>query len=771
MARFVQWFASLAALVLIGMSLGGYFYHRRQMEAIAARHLRLVVIGPGQLQPGAGASYTLLTTHVTGEPWSVPIEWSLSTSDGKLVDRKEPTDDQGRLAMNVPADMALRPRVGGTAQLGVNAGEGDNAINIALPLTVLPPRYHTHLEVDRRDYRPGDTVYYRSLTVDRHSASLCRRLPLEFEILDLKAAPLADSQWIGLTDHGVGNGSFRLPVSVSPGTYTLVARGADEAFAEQRLVFDVAGAAGSRTPAKSAAANKRGGKKTVHVEFFPEGGALAAGLENRIYFCARDEDGQPLDVRGTVVNGNGDNVATLKAAPDGRGRFSIVPSATESYRVKIVDPPGIADSPALPPVLSAQRIAITAEHSVLAPGAPLELSLRASKENVPLVVTASAGGLTTGEKAFVTPASGAEKGTAVTVPLSECAAGVIRVTVFDYSTSPPVVVAERFVFRQPRRLTVRVVPSIKASDNLLLSVQNEKGQPVAATVSLTLLSRANTTATAEIRPPADVLNALLANDLPDRAALAGLDLNATSAIELVLGCQNLHPQGATPSLKPRPGETAATIPVVYDNFNDLRNQYDYLLSEYRARRTQTVNALVMLSFFGGLALAALVTMLILLRILWGGLLWLPVLGTVICCALVTVVSIAFSHMQTEEIATVGFANFTQPAPAIATSPTATPAPDGPLHRLAEKLAKFGADAEELKADRFPVQQYTSLSTSNSATHESSDKPVAWYPLLTTGPDGRVAVPAISAAAAKGLRLLIEAHGDGRLESCELPLNP
>ena len=125
MARGASWFVALAALTLIAVSLGSYFYHRRQLDSIAARHLRLVVTGSGELQVGMPSVYNLLATTVTGEPWAAPVEWSLSTPDGKrLVDRKETTDDQGRLTMIVPADMDLPTRSHGPAELTVTAGGG-----------------------------------------------------------------------------------------------------------------------------------------------------------------------------------------------------------------------------------------------------------------------------------------------------------------------------------------------------------------------------------------------------------------------------------------------------------------------------------------------------------------------------------------------------------------------------------------------------------------------------------------------------------------------
>ena len=217
MARGAGWFVALAALALIAVSLGSYLYHRRQLDSIAARHLRLMIVGPGELQVGMPSVYNLLATTVTGVPHAESVEWSLSTPDGKrLVDRKETTDEQGRLTMIVPADMDLPTRAHGEARLSVTVGESTNRPGVALPLPVRPARCLTRLWLDRRGYRAGETVYYRSLTVSRYSLAECRTLPLEFEILDSKLAPLPDSRIDGLTDRGVGNGSYRLGDSLPP---------------------------------------------------------------------------------------------------------------------------------------------------------------------------------------------------------------------------------------------------------------------------------------------------------------------------------------------------------------------------------------------------------------------------------------------------------------------------------------------------------------------------------------------------------------------------
>ena len=155
-------------------------------------------------------------------------------------------------------------------------------------------------------------------------------------------------------------------------------------------------------------------------------------------------------------------------------------------------------------------------------------------------------------------------------------------------------------------------------------------------------------------------------DLENPAALKSFDENLadfhddevetrTTAIDLVLGCQGPLAAGKPGDAKRSQVEKDPPPPLLFDNLSELRAQYEATLSEYRAKRTHVVNALIMLSFFGGLALALLVTMLALLRIVWGSRLWLPTVVATVCCVVVTAVSNEPSRMKPVEATAAGFA--------------------------------------------------------------------------------------------------------------------
>ena len=343
--------------------------------------------------------------------------------------------------------------------------------------------------------------------------------------------------------------------------------------------------------------------------------------------------------------------------------------------------------------------------------------------------------------------------------------------------------AERLVYRRPRPLVVRAVEGKKPGGEITLSIQNEQGRPVAAALGISIIDAGKDKTPRPVAGGPDLFHAFFSDgELQDPNLLKGVDLDLADGnaaadgtpppsgspvpaalIDLALGCQG---EAGRAKLEPEPSRL-----VLFDNLGELQAQYEATLSEYRAQRTQVVNALIMLSFFGGLALALFVTMLALLRIVWGSRLWLPTVVATVCCVVVTAVSNDPSRMKPVEATAVGFAPCTpppEPKDKGRSEPAAATASDVRLRNLAEKVSKVEGDAAELKADRFAVRQYSQPDGVVSAGRDSA-KPLAWYPLLIAGPDGRVTIPPVASAAGQTPWLVIDAHCDGRIESCELPM--
>ena len=71
---------------------------------------------------------------------------------------------------------------------------------------------------------------------------------------------------------------------------------------------------------------------TYDVSFYPEGGYLVSGFENRMTFKAMDSNGKSIDITGNIVDGSGNKVASITTSHDGMGLAKFTPQAGISYQ-------------------------------------------------------------------------------------------------------------------------------------------------------------------------------------------------------------------------------------------------------------------------------------------------------------------------------------------------------------------------------------------------------------------------------------------------------
>lgn len=760
------WLVTLAAALLLAVSLGGYFYHRQQLSEIAADHLRLRMTGPARLQAGAVNEFSIATTTVTGEPVSEAVEFALRSADEmrRLLANREHTNQAGLLNVSIPPDMDLPSRV----LLEVTALRNGKRQTVTAPLAVDPVRFVSHLSLDRPLYRPGDTIRYRSLSLSRFGLAADRPLAVQFEIHDPSGAVVPGSESQGITDRGVGSGEFVLPESVAGGQYTLVARSLEDAFPEERHTFFIRSyrlprlkkeleftrdsyTAGDRVAADLSAQRAEGGAaagaalritatvdgRQVHeetattsasgsyriefalpeqiergdgqlavviddggtqetvaetipinlgsidVRFYPEGGQLVPGLENRVYFTARNPLGKPVELGGTLVDSEGFEAARVEAQHDGMGAFSFVPRGDLSYRLKVEKPSGVSGKIDLPFAAPRRPVVLTTGRGIFEPGRPLEFNIRSAEPGLPLVTAAWCRGVLVGHQPLVT-STGANE---VSVPLDPEANGVIRLTVYDYDVSPPEPIAERLVWRRPaRRLDVRVGPPgkpFKPGDEvqLELHVTDESGKPAAAILGVSVVDDALVSlADGDTASMATHFRLTSEVEKPDDLEKADFylsdDPKAGVALDLLLGTQGwrrfaektldeMRREGRQDEqlirLAALGGETAP--PAMFDNLGELQERYRQSLAAYRTGRTRGLNVLTTLSLFGGMALLLLVALLSVLKIASGVRLWIPAISASAACAVIGVVLMAPEPRSPASAAgAVAFAPFHRPLP-------------------------------------------------------------------------------------------------------------
>ena len=71
---------------------------------------------------------------------------------------------------------------------------------------------------------------------------------------------------------------------------------------------------------------------TCDVSFYPEGGYLVPGFENRMTFKAMDSNGKWVDITGDIVDSSGNKVASIATTHDGMGLATFTPQAGMAYK-------------------------------------------------------------------------------------------------------------------------------------------------------------------------------------------------------------------------------------------------------------------------------------------------------------------------------------------------------------------------------------------------------------------------------------------------------
>jgi len=801
--RGANWFIGLATAILVLIT--GYMYFKPDspvnslavgsaQQEIADRHLRLVVTGPGRLQADATNYFTVATSTADGTPVDAPVAYAVYSPTGEpLVNQSDATGEDGRLQITLPPSLALKTN----SRLEVLAyGANNRRHHMKKHLQVEEPRHVTRLSLDKPLYRPGETVYYRSLTLSRFGLAAKRDLPIQFEILNPAGGIVDGSQLPGVTDHGVGNGQFAIPAHLPGGTYTLIAKSLDDTFPEEKREFFIRRyrtprlkkqlefARDSYTPgdevvADFSAERAEGGPaadaqlrivvtvdgepvsvatpapktssagtyqvkftlpekiekgdgtlavvvddggtretiaKTipinlgkVEVSFYPEGGDLVAGLSNRVYFHAFDPLGKPVHIEGRVVDSGGNDVAAVETTHEGRGAFRFEPKADETYKLIIDSPQGVVSEPPLPVADSNKWLVMDTGAGVFDAGKPIELDILSTRKDVPLVVSAVCRGVQAGQRELVTKSVSAdgENRTKVAVPLTPEAAGVVRVTVYDYTTAPPKPVAERLVYRHSsQKLNVAVADHSEAYSpgegvNLSLIVTDESGKPVPAAMGVTVVDDALLSLADDKSPKLNTHFLLTTEiekpeDLEDANFFLSDDADAAEALDMLLGTQGWRrfvevtleelrlANGLGNRLGnelPSPGladsgladssasqsrealtrlvamEGKAVAPVTHDNLAGVKREVAAELAVFNEQRVAKIQHAGRIVLLGGLAVLVTLTLMALLRLAGDARVWVPALGIAAACGAIGVLWMEAAIDSEGDVAVAAFPSF------------------------------------------------------------------------------------------------------------------
>jgi hypothetical protein len=146
------------------------------------------------------------------------------------------------------------------------------------------------------------------------------------EILNKELKPVVQSK-IALAN-GSGYGSCAIPGFLISGNYILRAytswmKNFSADFYYEQTIHIVNALKGSVvSPAP---------KLSASIEFFPEGGSLVSGLQEKIAFKATDANGRGLDCNGIIINQLNDTITRFQSLHNGMGNFQFRPEKNAAY--------------------------------------------------------------------------------------------------------------------------------------------------------------------------------------------------------------------------------------------------------------------------------------------------------------------------------------------------------------------------------------------------------------------------------------------------------
>ncbi|MBO5915860.1 MAG: hypothetical protein J6Q25_03015, partial [Bacteroidales bacterium] len=72
-------------------------------------------------------------------------------------------------------------------------------------------------------------------------------------------------------------------------------------------------------------------EEDIHIDFYPEGGALIKGAQQNIAFCISDKEGKGVHAAGRIFNQHHQQIAALAPVLDGKGVFSFTADDAQYY--------------------------------------------------------------------------------------------------------------------------------------------------------------------------------------------------------------------------------------------------------------------------------------------------------------------------------------------------------------------------------------------------------------------------------------------------------
>ena len=327
-----------------------------------------------------------------------------------------------------------------------------------------------YINHDKPFYLLGDTIWCQAVFVDGRTHQFFDASPIvHVDLLNDDGEILKN--YLLKIDQGLA--SFEIPTSYSDeaGNYLLRAytqyqRNFSQAYLFQKSITVFSDSLDYKSE------NLDDQAKDIVVQFFPEGGELVRGLNNKVAVKVQSVEGDNLEYTGVLVDQSGNEIITFKSYNEGIGVIEFTPKQNEVYSAKIMYD-GFVKKVALPAILD--------------DGYTINVNGR-SKDH--LVVTISSntkkqldGATLLGHvrgQLFLDQKFGSESSQQLKLPRGQIPSGILHFTLFDNKNRP---VCERLAFNKNPDESVNVGIEMERSnygqrEKITLDVQPTQGNKI-----------------------------------------------------------------------------------------------------------------------------------------------------------------------------------------------------------------------------------------------------------------------------------------------------
>jgi hypothetical protein len=220
-----------------------------------------------------------------------------------------------------------------TSTLAISQAQVDTLAQRLIKHQLKFPLEKVYLHLDRPHYAPGDTLWFKAYLTegDSHKPdSVSKNLYVDF----IKKESGKVMEHLTLRNEGsYAAGTIAIADTLQEGVYEIIAytqwmRNFSEAYFFHKDVFIRKKYELKNQPSEAEIAARM---DVADLQFFPEGGNLVAGMQNRIAFKAVNKYGLGTDFKAFVISSHHDTVASIQTQHLGMGSFIFKPNAGEKY--------------------------------------------------------------------------------------------------------------------------------------------------------------------------------------------------------------------------------------------------------------------------------------------------------------------------------------------------------------------------------------------------------------------------------------------------------